>query len=120
MVRHLAEQGYLGQDGGLLFVGPEAERRYGHRHFMSLTAVFTAPPEFTVFNGRTEIGRTDLDLLTEHIEGPRKLLLALPHDLPAGRPALLAARVLAARTSNSFEHLDVSSLISMVEMLPWM
>lgn len=76
VVRHLLEQGYLDQDGGLLFVGPEAERRYGHRHFMNLTAVFTAPPEFTVLNGRTEIGRTDPDLLTEEIEGPRKLLLA--------------------------------------------
>ncbi|MDX3579196.1 DEAD/DEAH box helicase [Streptomyces sp. FL07-04A] len=76
IVRHLVDQGYLDQDGGLLFVGPEAERRYGYRHFMNLTAVFTAPPEFTVFNGRTEIGRTDPDLLTERIEGPRKLLLA--------------------------------------------
>ena len=41
----------------MLFIGPEAERRFGHRHFMNLTAVFTAPPEFTVLNGRTEIGR---------------------------------------------------------------
>lgn len=76
VVRHLVEQGYLDQDGGLLFIGPEAERRYGHRHFMNLTAMFTAPPEFTVLSGRNEIGRTDPDLLTEEIEGPRKLLLA--------------------------------------------
>ncbi|GAA1352588.1 DEAD/DEAH box helicase [Streptomyces beijiangensis] len=76
VVRHLVEQGYLDRDGGMLFVGPEAERRYGHRHFMNLTAVFTAPPEFTVLSGRAEIGRTDPDLLTQEIEGPRKLLLA--------------------------------------------
>ncbi|WP_279329469.1 DEAD/DEAH box helicase [Streptomyces sp. OS603R] len=76
VVRHLVEQGYLDRDGGFLFIGPEAERRYGYRHFMNLTAVFTAPPEFTVLNGRTEIGRTDPDLLTEQIDGPRKLLLA--------------------------------------------
>ncbi|MEY2226747.1 MULTISPECIES: DEAD/DEAH box helicase [Streptomyces] len=76
VVRHLVEQGFLDQDGGLLFIGPEAERRYGHRHFMNLTAVFTAPPEFTVFSGRSEIGRTDPDLLTEEVTGPRKLLLA--------------------------------------------
>ncbi|MFE9823659.1 DEAD/DEAH box helicase [Streptomyces sp. NPDC005791] len=76
IARHLVEEGYLDQDGGLLFIGPEAERRYGHRHFMNLTAMFTAPPEFTVLNGRNEIGRTDPDLLTEEIEGPRKLLLA--------------------------------------------
>ncbi|MEV4936784.1 DEAD/DEAH box helicase [Streptomyces zaomyceticus] len=76
VVRHLVEHGYLDQDGGLLFIGPEAERRYGHRHFMNLTATFTAPPEFTVLSGRKEIGRTDPDLLTEEISGPRKLLLA--------------------------------------------
>ncbi|MFB6816375.1 DEAD/DEAH box helicase [Streptomyces sp. NPDC056347] len=76
IVRHLVEQGYLDQDSGHLFIGPEAERRFGHRHFMNLTAVFTAPPEFTVLNGRNEIGRTDPDLLTEQIQGPRRLLLA--------------------------------------------
>jgi ATP-dependent Lhr-like helicase len=76
VVRHLVDQGYLEQDGGLLFIGPEAERRYGHRHFMNLTAVFTAPPEFTVYTGRSEIGRTDPELLTEEVHGPRKLLLA--------------------------------------------
>ncbi|MGN4158185.1 DEAD/DEAH box helicase [Streptomyces sp. NEAU-PBA10] len=76
VVRHLVEEGYLDQDSGLLFIGPEAERRYGHRHFMNLTAMFTAPPEFAVLHGRNEIGRTDPDLLTEEVEGPRKLLLA--------------------------------------------
>lgn len=76
VVRHLVEQGYLERDGGTLFIGPEAERRFGQRHFMDLTASFTAPPEFTVLSGRTEIGRTDPDLLTEEVEGPRKLLLA--------------------------------------------
>ncbi|MDG9685957.1 DEAD/DEAH box helicase [Streptomyces sp. DH18] len=76
VVRHLVEHGYLDRDGGMLFIGPEAERRFGHRHFMNLTAVFTAPPEFTVMNGRTEIGRTDPDLLTEEVAGPRRLLLA--------------------------------------------
>jgi len=53
------EQGYLDTDGGMMFIGPEAERRFGHRHFMSLMAVFTAPPEFTVLHGRDEIGRVD-------------------------------------------------------------
>jgi ATP-dependent Lhr-like helicase len=43
----------------MMFIGPEAERRFGHRHFMSLMAVFTAPPEFTVLHGRDEIGRVD-------------------------------------------------------------
>ncbi|MFD7198436.1 DEAD/DEAH box helicase [Streptomyces sp. NPDC059893] len=76
IVRHLVSEGYLDQDGGMLFIGPEAERRFGHRHFMNLTAVFTAAPEFTVLNGRTEIGKTDPTLLTEECAGPRRLLLA--------------------------------------------
>ena len=73
---YLVEQGYLDSDNGMLFIGPEAERRFGWRNFMDLTAVFTAPPEFTVLHGRAEIGRTDPVLLTDRIEGPRLLLLA--------------------------------------------
>ncbi|WP_406001061.1 DEAD/DEAH box helicase [Streptomyces sp. NBC_00829] len=76
IVRHLIEEGFLDRDGGMLFIGPEAERRFGYRHFMDLTAVFTAAPEFTVLSGRTEIGTTNPALLTEEVAGPRRLLLA--------------------------------------------
>ncbi|MEU6567413.1 DEAD/DEAH box helicase [Streptomyces parvulus] len=76
IVRHLIEEGFLDRDGNLLFIGPEAEKRFGYRHFMDLTAVFTAAPEFTVLSGRTEIGTTDPVLLTEEVVGPRRLLLA--------------------------------------------
>ncbi|CAG7628148.1 DEAD/DEAH box helicase [Actinacidiphila bryophytorum] len=76
IVRHLLDEGYLDRDGDMLFIGPEAERRFGHRHFMNLTAVFTAAPEFTVLNGLAEIGKTDPTLLTEEVSGPRRLLLA--------------------------------------------
>ena len=72
---YLVDQGYLDTDGGMLFIGPEAERRFGHRHFMNLMAVFTAPPEFTVLHGRDEIGRIDPSLLADRVEGPRLLLL---------------------------------------------
>lgn len=75
ILRHLVQEGFLDQDGEMLFIGPEAERRFGHRHFMDMTAVFTAPPQFTVLEGRREIGRTDPALLTERVEGPRVLLL---------------------------------------------
>lgn len=75
ILRHLTEEGFLDSDGGLLFVGPEAERRFGKRHFIELTASFTAPPQFTVLSGRTEIGRTDPSVLTEERPGPRRLLL---------------------------------------------
>ncbi len=75
ILRHLVNQGFIDQDGELLFIGPSAEQRFGHRHFMGMTAVFTAPPQFTVLAGRQEVGRTDPMLLTEKTHGPRLLLL---------------------------------------------
>lgn len=76
ILRHLMDEGFLDTDGGMLFIGPEAERRFGRRHFIELTASFTAPPQFTVLSGRTEIGRMDPSVLTEERQGPRRLLLA--------------------------------------------
>jgi ATP-dependent Lhr-like helicase len=75
ILRYLVEQGFIDQDGELLFIGPSAEQRFGYRHFMDMTAVFTAPPQFTVLCGRQEVGRTDPMLLTEKTDGPRLLLL---------------------------------------------
>ncbi|MER0482647.1 DEAD/DEAH box helicase [Streptomyces sp. Edi2] len=76
IVRYLIDEGYVDRDSGLMFIGPEAEQRFGFRHFMDLTAVFAAAPEFTVLTGRTLIGTTDPALLTDEIVGPRRLLLA--------------------------------------------
>ncbi|MFB6560552.1 DEAD/DEAH box helicase [Streptomyces sp. NPDC056400] len=76
ILRHLVGEGFLDSDGGLLFIGPEAEHRFGRRHFIELTASFTAPPQFTVLSGRTEIGQADPAVLTEERPGPRRLLLA--------------------------------------------
>ncbi|MDE3723541.1 DEAD/DEAH box helicase [Nocardiopsis sp. N85] len=75
ILRNMVEQGFLDSDEGMLFVGPEAERRFGKRHFIELTASFTAPPQFTVLSGRQEIGSADTSVLTEEREGPRLLLL---------------------------------------------
>jgi ATP-dependent Lhr-like helicase len=76
ILRYLIDRGFIDQDGEMLFVGPEAEAKFGQRHFMGLTAAFTAPPQFTVLAGRDEIGRADPMLLIERIDGPRLLLLA--------------------------------------------
>lgn len=75
IMRHLTEHGYLDRDSGMLFIGPQAEKTFGRRHFMELTAVFTGPPEFTVLHGRAELGRIDPSLLTEQVRGDRRLLL---------------------------------------------
>ncbi|MFD2353727.1 hypothetical protein ACFSTC_37420 [Nonomuraea ferruginea] len=71
----MVEKGFLDEDGGMLFIGPEAEKHFGRRHFIELTASFTAPPQFTVLSGRQEIGRTDPSVLTEERAGPHLLLL---------------------------------------------
>src|SRR5690606_28733279 len=63
ILRHLRHEGYLESDDGMLFIGPEAEVRFGRRHFMEMTGVFTSPPQFTVLAGRTELGRIDPSLL---------------------------------------------------------
>jgi ATP-dependent Lhr-like helicase len=75
ILRHLVEHGYLDHDGGMLFIGRQGEKAFGRRHFMELTAVFTGPPEFTVLLGRSELGRVDPSLLTEEVQGDRRLLL---------------------------------------------
>jgi len=75
ITEYLVEQGFVQREDGMLFIGPEAELKFGRRHFMGLMAVFTAPPEFTVLHGRDEIGRTDPVLLTDRVDGPRLLLL---------------------------------------------
>jgi ATP-dependent Lhr-like helicase len=72
---HLIGHGFVQREDGMLFIGPEAELKFGRRHFMDLMAVFTAPPEFTVLHGREEIGRTDPVLLVDRVDGPRLLLL---------------------------------------------
>lgn len=72
----LIETGHLDRDGGMLFVGPEAERRYGRRHFLELLSVFTAAPAITVVHGRTEVGTVDPAVLALRSAGPRVLALA--------------------------------------------
>lgn len=71
----MLETGHLDQDSGMLFVGPETERRYGHKHFLELLSAFTADPEFTVLHGRTELGSVDPLVMTRKVEGPRVLAL---------------------------------------------
>ncbi len=72
----LLESGHLDRDGDMLFVGPEAERRYGVMHYRDLMAVFTADPEVQVFHGREQVGSVDPMLLLRKVSGPRLLTLA--------------------------------------------
>jgi len=75
IVEWLQECAHLDSDSGMLFVGPEAERRYGRRHFLEMLLVFTADPQFTVLHGRDEIGAVDPLVFTRKVEGPRVISL---------------------------------------------
>jgi ATP-dependent Lhr-like helicase len=76
ILRWLVDTGHLSRDdGGMLFIGPETEHRYGRRHFMELLTVFTAAPQFVVLHGRQEIGAADALMLMAKVEGPRRLSL---------------------------------------------
>lgn len=65
-----------GHAGAVQSIGPETERRFGHRHFMELVSVFTTNPEFTVVQGRQELGKVDPIVLTRKVAGPRIIVLA--------------------------------------------
>jgi ATP-dependent Lhr-like helicase len=76
IVNWLIDSGHLDSDEGMLFIGPETELRYGRRNFMDLLTVFAAAPEFTVVNGRQELGTTDALMLMTKVDGPRVISLA--------------------------------------------
>lgn len=71
----LVETGHLDSDQGMLFMGPEAERKYGGIHYRDLMAVFTADPQMVILHGREDIGSVDPMLLQRKVDGPRLLTL---------------------------------------------
>lgn len=77
VLAYLVREGFCESDGDLLFIGPAAEQRFGRRHFMDLTAVFTADPELKVVHGRTEIGSVSPLSLTARLADGQPRVLAL-------------------------------------------
>ncbi|MGF1645333.1 MAG: DEAD/DEAH box helicase [Kineosporiaceae bacterium] len=77
LTEHALAMGLVDVDGGMLHVGPEAERRYGRRHFLELMAVFTAAPEFTVVAGTRDVGTIAAEVLTVAMPAgqPRRITL---------------------------------------------
>lgn len=71
----LVETGHLDSDDGMLFMGPEAVRKYGGIHYRDLMAVFTADPQIVILHGREEVGSVDPMLLQRKVEGPRLITL---------------------------------------------
>lgn len=77
VVSHLLSTGMLDSDGDMLQIGPEAERRYGQRNYLDLTAVFADPPTLAVMHGRTALGHIHIrSLLRRRDNAPAVLLIA--------------------------------------------
>jgi ATP-dependent Lhr-like helicase len=78
ILKFLRDDEFLAEDGGFLFIGPQAEKKFGRRYFMDLLSAFTAAPELTVIAGQREIGSVaPISLVSAGSEGtPRKLLLS--------------------------------------------
>lgn len=56
VLEYLREEEFLVEDGGLLMIGPAAERSFGRRHFMGLLSSFNAEKELRVMTGNKELG----------------------------------------------------------------
>lgn len=56
IMAYLREREFLVEDGGLLLIGPGAERAFGRRNFMDLLSSFNAEAELRVVVGNAEIG----------------------------------------------------------------
>ena len=96
---YLVAEGFLDEDSGMLFIGPQAEHHFGRRNFMDLLAVFTADPEMKVFLGRTELGGVAPLSVTDRLPDGAPRLLVL-----AGRTWLVTGIDWRRRTINVVEH----------------
>ncbi|MDQ0863497.1 DEAD/DEAH box helicase [Arthrobacter globiformis] len=56
VLAYLRNEGFLVEDGGLLMIGPAAEKSFGRRHFMDLLSSFNAEKELRVMSGNKELG----------------------------------------------------------------
>lgn len=77
ILAHLLSAGFLDQDSGLAFIGPQAEAHFGRRHFMELLSAFTVDPQMTVLAGRTEIGAVSPLTMTNRVGPGEQRLLSL-------------------------------------------
>lgn len=73
---YLLDENFLNVEADLAFIGHEAERNFGRRHFMELLSAFTSDPQMVVFRGRTELGSiAALSLSQQMPQGQSRILL---------------------------------------------
>ena len=76
LLDHMVAQHFLEQAGGLLVLGPAAERRFGRRNFMELYAVFSSPQSYAVQTTQgAPVGSLDQDFVDRLVEQVSAFLL---------------------------------------------
>jgi ATP-dependent Lhr-like helicase len=76
VLAYLVDEGFLAEDGGLVSIGPRAEREFGRRFFRDLTSAFTSDPALTASWGRDILGELPaLALAARPVGGPPVVLL---------------------------------------------
>jgi ATP-dependent Lhr-like helicase len=73
VVNHMIQLGYLDSAEGLVRIGPETERQFGHSYYRDLLASFSGDQLLTGRCGSAEVGYIDPTVLTG--EEPQRLLL---------------------------------------------
>lgn len=72
----MLRDGALRLAGGRLVLGPQAERRYGRKHFMELYAVFTSPQTYTVQTSAGQpLGTLSQSFVDRLVDGVSSFLL---------------------------------------------
>jgi ATP-dependent Lhr-like helicase len=75
IIAFLMSENLVSEDGGVLHLGPEAEKRLGRRNFSELLSVITSQPLFQVRSGRLEIGFVHPLSFSTRKDGPATLAL---------------------------------------------
>ena len=77
LIEFMLYAGFLVDTGGLIGLGPAAEKAFGAKHYLALFSVFDSPPLFTVMHGRTELGSVhETSFRMKPKDGPTVLSLA--------------------------------------------
>ena len=76
VLAYLVDEEFLIDDGGLVSIGPRAEKEFGGRFFRDLTSAFTSEPAFTATWGRDVLGELPaLALAARPVAGATVVLL---------------------------------------------
>lgn len=76
LIGSLCARSFLWSSDGVVWLGPEGEKEFGRRNFMSVTSVFVSPPQFVILHGQAEVGYVSPVVLLPNADEPTSISLA--------------------------------------------